>query len=144
MKVISCVYPCTSVLDRRDANSLSQEGRGGYTVIHNMICKNVCTQAQGAEVRLTSGSRMQPTFHAIRRTSHGAARMVHAISAWAVKTGRAPSRHCRDARVYSHRTTAMPEKDLRMNQGDERGNNSGWFRLSFTIHPFFIGLVNWI
>ena len=30
-----------------------------------------------------------------------------AMSAWSVKTRRAPSRHCRDARVYDHTTTAM-------------------------------------
>ena len=30
-----------------------------------------------------------------------------AMSAWSVKTRRAPSRHCRDARVHGHTTTAM-------------------------------------
>ena len=30
-----------------------------------------------------------------------------AMSAWSVKTQRAPSRHCRDARVYGDTTTAM-------------------------------------
>ena len=30
-----------------------------------------------------------------------------ARSAWSVKTRPAPSRHCRDARVYSHTTTAI-------------------------------------
>ena len=29
------------------------------------------------------------------------------MSAWSVKTRRAPSRHCRDARVYGYTTTAM-------------------------------------
>ena len=29
------------------------------------------------------------------------------IPAWSVKTGHAPSRHCRDARVYAHTTSAM-------------------------------------
>ena len=51
--------------------------------------------------------RMQFTLHAARRTPHGASRLVHAISAWLVKTRRAPSRHSRDARVYGHTTTAM-------------------------------------
>ena len=32
---------------------------------------------------------------------------MHAMSAWLVKTRRAPSRHSRDARIYGHATTAM-------------------------------------
>ena len=51
--------------------------------------------------------RMQFTLHATRRTPHGASRFVQAVSAWLVKTRRAPSRHSRDARVYDHTTTAM-------------------------------------
>ena len=31
--------------------------------------------------------------------------------AWSVKTRRAPSRHCRDARVYGHTTTAMHDNE---------------------------------
>ena len=30
-----------------------------------------------------------------------------AMSSWSVKSRRTPSRHCRDARVYVHTTTAM-------------------------------------
>ena len=52
---------------------------------------------------------MQLTHHATRRTPHGASRLVQAMSAWAVKTRRAPSRHCGDARVYDLTTTAMHE-----------------------------------
>ena len=33
------------------------------------------------------------------------------MSAWSAKTRRAPSRHCRDARVYGHTTTAMHDND---------------------------------
>ena len=40
-------------------------------------------------------------------TSHGASRLVQAMSAWLVKAQRAPSRHSRDARVYGHTATAM-------------------------------------
>ena len=47
------------------------------------------------------------TLHGTRRTPHGASRLVLAMSAWSVKTRRAPSRRCRDARVYGHTTTAM-------------------------------------
>ena len=52
-------------------------------------------------------SRTQLTLHATRRTPHGASRLVLAMYAWSVKTRHAPSRHCRDARVYGHTTTAM-------------------------------------
>ena len=52
-------------------------------------------------------SKMKLTLHATRRTSHGAARLVQAVSAWSVKIQRAPSRRCRDARVHAHTTTAM-------------------------------------
>ena len=51
--------------------------------------------------------RTQLTLHATRRTPHGDSRLVLAVSAWSVKTRHTPSRHCRDARVYDHMTTAM-------------------------------------
>ena len=51
--------------------------------------------------------RMQLTFHATRRTPHGASRLVQAMSAWLVKTRRAPSRYRRGARIYGHTTKAM-------------------------------------
>ena len=50
---------------------------------------------------------MQFTLHAARRTPHGASRLMQAMSAWLVKTRRAPCRHNRDARVYVHTTTTM-------------------------------------
>ena len=52
-------------------------------------------------------ARMQFALHAIRRTPHGASRLELAMSAWLVKTRRAPSGHSRDARVYGHTTKAM-------------------------------------
>ena len=51
--------------------------------------------------------RMQFTLLATCRTPHGASGLVQAMSAWLVKTRRAPSRHSRDARGYGHTTTAM-------------------------------------
>ena len=50
---------------------------------------------------------MQLTLHATRATLHGTSCLVQATSAWSVKTQRAPSRECKDARVYGHATTAM-------------------------------------
>ena len=44
-------------------------------------------------------SKMQLTLHATRATPRGALHLMQPMSAWSVKTGRAPSRHCRDARV---------------------------------------------
>ena len=52
-------------------------------------------------------SRMQLSLHATHRKPHGASSLVLAMSAWSVKSRRAPSQHCRDARVYGHATTAM-------------------------------------
>ena len=57
--------------------------------------------------------RMQFTFHATRRTPHGASRLVQAISAWLMKTRRTPSRQSRDARVYGHTNTAMHKLSTR-------------------------------
>ena len=49
---------------------------------------------------------MQFTLYAARRLFHGASRLVQGMSAWWLKTPRAPSRHSRDAKVYGHTTTA--------------------------------------
>ena len=54
---------------------------------------------------------MQLTLHATRRTPHGASRLVLAMSAWSVKTRRAPSRHRKDARVYGPTATAMHDNE---------------------------------
>ena len=62
---------------------------------------------RSASQAILSGMRL--TLHATRQTLHGASRLVQAMPAWSVKARHAPSRHCRDARVYGHRTTAMHE-----------------------------------
>ena len=54
---------------------------------------------------------MQLTLHTARRTPHSASHLVQAMSAWSVKTRRAQSPHCRDARVYGHATTAMHDNE---------------------------------
>ena len=56
-------------------------------------------------------SGMQLTLCATRPTPHGASRLAQAMSAWSVKTRRAPSRHCRNARVYGHATSAMHQNE---------------------------------
>ena len=51
---------------------------------------------------------MQFTLRVTRRAPHGASRrMVKAMSAWLVKSGRAPSLYSRDARIYGHMTADM-------------------------------------
>ena len=50
---------------------------------------------------------MQLTLHATCATPHGVSHLVQAMSAWSVKTPRAPSQQCGDARVCGHTTTAM-------------------------------------
>ena len=73
----------------------------------NQVIRDVVIHMQEKSTSLVSVlSRMPLTLHATRQTPHGASRLVLATSAWSVKTRRAPSRHCRDARVYGHTTTA--------------------------------------
>ena len=55
--------------------------------------------------------RMQLTLHATGGTPHGAWRLVLAMFVSSVKTRRARSGHCRDARVYGHTTTAMHDNE---------------------------------
>ena len=52
-------------------------------------------------------SVMKLNLHATRRTPHGGARLVQGMSDWSVKTRRAPSRHCTDARAYGYATTVV-------------------------------------
>ena len=51
---------------------------------------------------------MQLTLHATRRTPHGTSRLVQPMSAWSVKTRRAPPQHCRGARAIPHTTMVIP------------------------------------
>ena len=77
---------------------------GGHTekLIDSLKLPSICTSASQAV-----HSRMQFTLLATHRTLHGASRLVQAMSAWSVKAGCATSRHCRNAKVYGHTTTAM-------------------------------------
>ena len=81
-----------------------------------------CTRKSHSQAVL---SRMQLTLHETRRTPHGASRLVLAMSAWSVKTRCAPSRHCRDARVYDHATTAMHDNEHTPRSAGEGGNIAG-------------------
>ena len=72
--------------------------------MNSLKLPSICKSASRAVL-----SRRQHTLHAPRRTPRGASRLVLAMYAWSVKTRHAPSRHCRDARVYGHATTAMHE-----------------------------------
>ena len=45
-------------------------------------------------------SRLQLILHATRPAPNGVSRLVQAMSGWSMKTWRAPSRLCRDARLY--------------------------------------------
>ena len=62
-----------------------------------------------ASKAVLSAGRMQLILPATRPTPHGASRLVQAMPAWSVRTRRAPSRHGRDAMVYSHTVTAMDD-----------------------------------
>ena len=56
---------------------------------------------------LKTKPRCASTHHHPIHPPPGASRLVQATSACSVKTRRGPSRHCRDARVNSHTTTAI-------------------------------------
>ena len=63
---------------------------------------------------ITSESELVSNLHApcdSPSTSRFASRLVLAMSAWSVKTRRAPSRHRRDARVYGHTTTVVHDNE---------------------------------
>ena len=75
-------------------------------VIHMQECTVLNSASQAFLVR------MQLTLHATHRTPHGASCLAQAMSAWPGETRCAPSRHCKDARVYGHTTTAMHDTPL--------------------------------
>ena len=87
------------------SNPIAVSG-SGHTGKQNQFIRRCHSYARNSAAQAVL-SRMQLTLHATRRTPHGASRLVLAMSAWSVKTRRAQSRHCRDARVYDHMTTAM-------------------------------------
>ena len=64
--------------------------------MNQLKLSSMCKSTSQAVLR-----RMQLTFH------DGASRLVQSMSAWSTKTRRAPSRHCRDPKLYGHTTTAM-------------------------------------
>ena len=55
--------------------------------------------------------RMQPTLYATPGTPQGASRLVLAMSAQSMKTRRAPTRRCRNARVCGYTTTTMHDNE---------------------------------
>ena len=88
-------------------------GRWGWLIKQNDLLSVFWAKYINRNYTLTPlaclNSRMQLNVHAIRRAPHSASCLVQAMPAWSLKTRRAPSRHCRDARVYGHTTTAMNE-----------------------------------
>ena len=76
---------------------------------HQSIRSMLSSKNQESPARKRFFSRVQRTLHATRRTTpQGASRLVRAVSAASsVKTQRAPSRRCRDARVYGHMATTI-------------------------------------
>ena len=77
----------------------------GNKLIHSKL-SYICKKARTASQVVLS--RLQLKFHSTHQTLHGASRLLQAMSAWSVKTRRAPPRHCTDARVYI-KTTFMHE-----------------------------------
>ena len=90
------------------SNPIAVSGSGHTGKNQNQIHSTLSSTCK--KVRLTSGSQQDAAHPSCDSPSHhhGASRcLVPAMSAWSVKTRRAPSRHCRDARAYGHTTTPM-------------------------------------
>ena len=87
-------------------------------------------------------SRKHLSLHATRRTSHGASCLVLAVSAWSVKTRRAPPLHCIEEceglRLYdySYELHGYPPS-----RGDLAGAKYSYFVdvVAFEQHPRFLG-----
>ena len=100
-----CIHSCCSHINSHN------RVRGHRTKFKSLA--NAVVYKQESRHKVTKSvlravlGRMQFTLQATRPTPHGASRLVQPMSAWLVKTRRAPSRHRRDARVYGHTTTAM-------------------------------------
>ena len=71
---------------------------GNYT--NSLKLSFVCKSASQAVF-----SNMQPNVYATRSTFDGVPRLVQPTDTRSVRTRRAPSRHCKDARVYGDTTT---------------------------------------
>ena len=94
-------HPRGSYIVPGTATAVSSSGHTGKQII-SLKLSSMCKSASRAVL-----SRMQLTLLATRRTPRGASRLVQAMTAWSVRTRRAPSRHFRDARVHGHTTTAL-------------------------------------
>ena len=71
--------------------------------------RHPCASKSASQAVLT---RMHSSpFMRLAETLHGASRLVLMMSAWLVKSRRAPSRRRRDARAYGHTTTAMHDNE---------------------------------
>ena len=103
--------------------------RGSY-IVHPLLSQEVATPDNNSIHWTLSSicesaskavlSRMQLTLRAARPTLHGASPLVQEMSAWSVKTRRGSSRHCRDARVNGHTTTAMHDMSTLPSPHSER------------------------
>ena len=89
---------------------------------------------------------MKLTLYATRPAPIGALRLVQAMLPWSMKTRRAPSRHCRDARVYGHTTTAMHDMTTpsppaaSFSRGSQRvgGEQAEAIRRAQGLHPLLL------
>ena len=77
---------------------------GGHTrkYINSSKLSSMCSPTSQAAL-----GTIQLTLHATCQTPHGASRLVQAVSAWSVKTRRAPSRHCSGAKTYGSTSIAV-------------------------------------
>ena len=112
------VVPCPGRTDRDAATGRS----GACAFVGKSRCAayfHVCDAFASAHHPLTSPfarggyshyrirTVSSPPFMRLAQHLTALSRFVQAMRVWSVKTRRSPCRHCRDARVYGHTTTAM-------------------------------------
>ena len=69
--------------------------------------------------------------------------MVLAMSAWSVKTRRAPSRHCRNAKVYGHTATAMHDNEYRIGRFTHYHTPQGRFSMVNISRVGVVSVPKW-
>lgn len=81
--------------DTQEIRFIRHPGKSLYAAIYTQQCTHKVPDSSSQEVH----RRMQLTLFATSQYTHGASRLIEAVSDGWVKTRRAPSRRCNDART---------------------------------------------
>ena len=84
--------------------------KSSHSALSSMRCKKVRTRCRVAPHKSLLQRCSSPFMRLAEHLNALRAWCKQSMSAWSVKTRRALSRYCRDARVYGHTTTVMYDK----------------------------------